>query len=352
VRAWFLCFGVLAGCGGGAATTSVGAKTQSQHAVCDQYVKCVGDTTPAGLASVLAAYGKSGACWGSGDDDVCLDACRKGLSQTHAVFPMDAACPECLGNTDCAGASGGPACDTSAGRCVACTDNSTCSGATPVCATGASTCVECNAASDCGGGACVGHVCVQCDSDDDCSGTKRCDRSRHTCVACLHDGDCMTGVCISGGTCCQPESCAFVAKTVSIDPNAILCGQVASDRCPGAMIDCGTCSRGICTGGEWPQQCSLGGQPCTPATSGTCLPNELCTYSPTMGSYQCATDVRGQSCYYDQPCDDYRLVCDDYFDTSQKGTCHNYCQSGSECRSGESCKPPYLDATFSVCLTI
>jgi hypothetical protein len=339
---------VVGGCGGASAPKATGTSSAIDHAICDQYVKCVGDTTPAGLASVLAAYGKSGACWGSGDEDVCLDACRKGLSQTHAVYPMDAACPECLVNADCVGASGGPACD-SGGVCVGCTDDSTCSGATPVCATGAHQCVACNVATDCGGGACVGHACVACDSDADCGGSRRCDRSQHACVQCLYDTDCGgTEVCTSGA-CCQPESCALIAKAQGINPDAVLCGPVQSSRCPGAMLECGDCSRGICTGGVWPQQCSLAGQACSPTSSGDCFPNEICTYSPAMGTYQCATDVRGQACDYNRSCDDYRLICDDYFDTTQKGTCRNYCQGDSECSAGQHCTAPYDHATFNVC---
>jgi hypothetical protein len=60
-------------------------------------------------------------------------------------------CAPCSQDLDCAGAAGGPACDTATGACVPCTSSLNCAGQAGVthCDTTAHTCVACLASTDC-----------------------------------------------------------------------------------------------------------------------------------------------------------------------------------------------------------
>jgi hypothetical protein len=318
------------------------------HAICDAYVACVGQTTPAGLAAILAAYGSEGACWTSTAQNVCLDACRTGLQQTRKAFPAETSCPECLSDGDC----GGRACDTSAGKCVDCTSNQHCGGATPACAS--QKCVECAATSDCASGVCDRYTnrCTACVSDQDCSGaTPHClkrDNQPSRCAACARNSDCPSNSC-DDGACCVPETCDEIAKYWSISVGEV-CGSTYSIRCNNATVYCDACSRGSCDTGFNPPMCTLEGTACTPGLSGACLPDEVCAYYPTKKQYECAKDIRGSECVYggdSYKCNDYRFNCDGA-NLVNDGVCRAHCLNQTDCRANEKCSI-YPELGYGIC---
>jgi hypothetical protein len=329
---WLL---LLVGCDSGGG----GAATSAPHAICDQYVACVGQTTPQGLAAVLAAYGSSGACWTSAAQSVCLEACRTGLRDTSRAFPKVTACIECLGNDDCSSSPNGHAC--SAGKCVQCSDDSFCSGQTPACSGGK--CVACTENAHCAGhGVCDRGraTCVACGGDSDCpSSAPRCDRSGSAprCVGCLRSSDCPGGGSCEGGSCCQPETCAELANAWHVDS---ICGTTYSLKCSNANVTCAGCSRGTCDSTDFnPPQCTSEGTSCMPGMSGACLSDEVCTYVPNVHGYQCAKDRRGSTCVYGGPsqnCGDNRFSCDGA-NLVNDGVCRAYCLTVADCRSTEKC---------------
>ncbi|MGC4121997.1 MAG: hypothetical protein QM765_46935 [Myxococcales bacterium] len=128
--------------------------------------------------------------------------------------------PGCGESADCAGVSGKPVCDVAAHACVACLNDTQCTGTAKKCDSATNSCVGCLATSDCGAGnwcdtaakACQPgcdanagcatvtgkpvceiptHTCVGCLADLDCTGAdKKCDTAAKACVACLSTADC------------------------------------------------------------------------------------------------------------------------------------------------------------------
>jgi hypothetical protein len=331
-RLWLL---LILGCD----SSGAGSQQAAAHVICDQYVECVGHTTPQGLAAVLAAYGSAGACWTSAAEKVCLDACRTGLRDTRHAFPNESACPECLGDADCAGLPGTPAC--SGGRCVQCNADSFCGGATPACA--GERCVECAADAQCAGrGVCdlSAHRCTPCVKDADCpQQVPYCaqQNGQNHCVTCRSDSDCGGGVC-EGGSCCQPESCAEIAQYWSVGSGQV-CGSTYSIRCSRGTVYCPACTRGSCDSNFNPPLCTLEGTACTPGMSGDCLADEVCTYFPNGHGYICAKDIRGSECVYggdSYKCNDYHFDCDGA-SLAANGVCRAYCLTAADCRPNEKC---------------
>ena len=125
-------------------------------------------------------------------DGTCTDAagalvCASAVCDTH-----DNGCGYANGDGPCTAADGGAVCRSTAcatsganaGTCVACTDDTTCSGATKVCDTTKNTCVQCTASD---ASACTG-------------ATPTCDTTSETCVACTGDfGTSGSAACPSAG---------------------------------------------------------------------------------------------------------------------------------------------------------
>ena len=100
--------------------------------------------------------------------------------------------PQCTQNTDCSGAT--PVCDTTSQICVACLASSDCSGDTPVCDTSTESCVGCLTGSDCSGA------------------TPICNTSTNTCVGCASDADCSSTVCdVDTGSCVDEATVVYAA---------------------------------------------------------------------------------------------------------------------------------------------
>ena len=327
----------------------------SPRAICAAYLACVGSTTPEGLGVIAATYGPDGACWAAAGEGLCLKACRTGLRNARLVSPDEKACPECLSAADCADAPGRPACDTSQGRCVACTTDAQCEGATPACDLAKHECVECTTASHCKTGTCdaASRQCVRCASDADCSGpTPRCRKAPGTesaCVACRAGSDCTSGAC-DNGTCCQPETCGQLKATLGLNPATWICGSTYSSKCSGGTVDCGTCARGSCKAGGIIGRCSLEDTPCTPGVPGTCLADELCAYVPNKNGYVCSENLRGSTCAYgaeSYKCGDYHFSCVGA-NLVNNGKCRSHCLAQGDCAAGETCGF-YADLGYGVC---
>lgn len=266
------------GAGGGAGNAAGGA------AICEQYLDCAADTNPAGLAVIIAAYGKTGSCWAQGDHELCESACHAGIVALHQSAPHSEACNRCEQDSDCPTAlpacdaqrracvecntdsnchtSSAPACDSASQACVECTTNAHCTNPVkPVCDGEARSCVGCLQSSDCkspgqavcdpathgcrgckndsecGTGACESGTCVECTTDAQCSSAKpHCNPMLRACVECVGDQECGAGVCFFG-SCCGQNACAT---------NGLECGLTADLACIFAPISCGACGGGSC----------------------------------------------------------------------------------------------------------
>jgi hypothetical protein len=342
---------------GGAA--SDGSPNGAQSPICERYVHCATQATPASAAAVIAAYGPSGTCWSSTPAvaNDCTSACVAGIAQLHNLAPS--ACPICLGDNECSGAT--PACNVSAGECVACMTDAQCpSGA---CDTSKHRCVACNKDADCKDSQApvcdlVQHTCAPgCVSDANCTSPSapHCDAPSHQCVECTTSAQCTGavgsscdpitlrcgctfpwdcpggGVCASGGTCCTPKKCPAGA-----------CGSM-NDGC-GNTIDCGTCARGTCssdTNGN--NTCSTAGSACTPGP-GACLGTERCLPDRTTHAYVCAPDEEGQQCLASSS-GDCNFLTGHSVDTytcaggSPFGKCAPYCVTNGDCAGTATCHP-------------
>jgi len=161
------------------------------------------------------------------------------------VAPTDAGPMRCTSATDCAGNAGGPACDTTTGRCVPCTT------ADDRCPSGQ----YCTADNACAAGCRDDAACMAGDA-----GTGgRCDTATRQCVACVTNDHCAAGTLCVGNVCvmgCNTERPCPSAQTccdgacVDTQSSIAACGA-CSNRCnvPNAMAACtnGTCTVGACT---------------------------------------------------------------------------------------------------------
>ncbi|MEZ4410380.1 MAG: fibrinogen-like YCDxxxxGGGW domain-containing protein [Polyangiales bacterium] len=155
----------------------------------------------------------------------------------------------CTSSADCAGDPGGPACDASTGRCVACTAaddrcpaGQYCVAATNACAAGCRDDAACNASTADGG-----------------AGSRRCDTATHACVDCLTDDHCPAGMLCVGNTCvtgcnatrpCPGTQSCCGGACVDAQTNTAHCGACGS-ACTitngTAACVAGACSVGACT---------------------------------------------------------------------------------------------------------
>lgn len=76
---------------GWALTAAVGCGAP-QSEICNQYIACVGATSPATLPEVLNVYGRDGACWKSLAASVCEGICRDTLANLRKLPNLPAAC--------------------------------------------------------------------------------------------------------------------------------------------------------------------------------------------------------------------------------------------------------------------
>ena len=245
-------------------------------------------------------------CTPSSMDEVC-DA------QTPLCEPSLLMCVQCLDNQDCnqSNASlcnennecapcqidadcghlfdtGSLACDAVLGLCVECTQNSHCSGDTPVCDTVLQQCVACTDTdtSYCDENSLVCKIdvqqCVQCLSNSDCASDAQnslCDTN--VCAQCQVDDDCSL---ITGANVCASDGCV---ECTAENEDACAVSQrckASSNTCvtQGSQDACDTCDEDI--------DC-LKGQYCIPMTFGSSSPvsvGSFCLYQkPDEG---CAVD--------------------------------------------------------------
>jgi hypothetical protein len=154
----------------------------------------------------------------------------------------------CTTDESCAGAAGGPVCDPSTRRCVACTPT------TDRCPTG----------SYCAG---VGQCAPGCRGDGDCASpagdggveARRCEVSTRRCVACVVDAHCPAGNLCVGNLCvagCSPTQTCPAGQTccgggcVSTQESTAHCGGCGmACAVPNGAPAClnGTCAVGMCT---------------------------------------------------------------------------------------------------------
>lgn len=363
-----------AGFGGSAGAEDAGAPPSA----CEAYIACVAETTPAGLAAVLAAYGKTGSCWQQGDLALCEQACHSGIVAAHKAFPEAQACNRCDTSADCP--STAPACDTTAHRCVECVSSADCGGGSePACDTVTQTCVacmgngdcpnpnqpacdttthscvqctnnsqcdpfmgpvcdpathkcrQCAMDSECTAGVCAGGVCTECKNDAQCSGAKPHCGSMGFCIACVNDSECAPGVC-SFGSCCGVNACAN---------NGVKCGSTVDLGCIFQPISCGVCSaQNLCVNGD-----------CKPKPTNTCVAascaSKKCGYFPEKNAYDC---IAGASyCTDTKACDAGYKCAKTTVNGSNYYTCQNYCVTNADCTNTKTCQPSNGPNSYGVC---
>lgn len=364
------------------------ADVERSDDICVQYVRCIAATNPGGLGLVSEQYAAGGSCWRT-TPELCSGACLTGLRQNHEAFPGEPACPECISNAQCSGAtpvcdrssgecvrcasdadcgSTAPACDRSTNTCVACITDAHCPSSRPACDRERRACVECTSFEHCGADRPHCHAptqrCVPCLRDANCpSNAPRCDSSNWTCSAdCREDSHCPAATpycaypslitpryrcvecqldhpCAPSATCdggaCRPQTCE--------DPNR-RCGDHRFDD--GVVLQCGTCADPmLCdqrnVGGRDIFTCGLPLEsPCELASAATCGEGYRCV-PPLRGGFvrgstnRCAIDVTGRSCsgacrYW---VNEYWVndgICDE-------GVCRSICYEDAHCVIGERC---------------
>lgn len=217
---------------------------------CDSNAECLNPLAP------ICSTGHK--CVGCNAPGIATDSCEKSNAATALCAP-NGSCVACLTDTTCPAAT--PICSLSSntcvacnsaqaaadscqkknalapfcapgGTCVACLNDSTCTGATPICSPSTSTCVACNsaeAASDsCGkknpamaacasSGAFAGQ-CVECTTSASCGvpTTPICDQTTLRCRSCALDNECASKLGNLPGVCMSHEDgrCASEAETV------------------------------------------------------------------------------------------------------------------------------------------
>jgi len=321
-----------------------GRTPRPEAPVCDQYVACTAAVTPAGLATVIAAYGEAGSCWGSLSAEACAEACAAGLVGLAALpgagIPECARCNERIGCADsllpacvdgeCLACDrdaqcGGGACDLARHVCVECLSDAHCAGSAPACDVGTQRCVQCRSDMHCPATrpACdvARSLCAACGADADCPGSlPRCSFSgdEPRCVECLSGADCPSSAprCASGGpfeppatyTCgpcrndldcpgdeqCEPSGCR---PTTCADLPAS-CG---SHLVGGRTLECGTCTGGTtCTSTSAGHACRLPpGTSCNSNAPDSCGPDMRCVWAappnPASAGF-CVVDVARTGC--------------------------------------------------------
>lgn len=262
------------------------AQCSGSKPICDQTVgKCVpcgGDLGSGKPNSCFTAA--NGACATSGIHQGQCVECRTTYlnactSAKPVCDPVNDVCVACNGDADCTGAA--KKCDPTTHTCTTgCTDNTQCSGTTPVCNNGlcvectatdtthcvapkdkcdtsTSTCVECTKSSECPNDkpVCnsVTHVCgTDCTKSSECPNTAPiCNPGTGKCVQCTDDANCTsptprcdltTGTCVPGNDAGAPDAGPTDAGT---DAGSTDAGSDAGD---GGGLDAGGTSGGVDSG--------------------------------------------------------------------------------------------------------
>jgi len=219
IRSLGFALGLLATVGCGGSSSVVGGDAATEASVTDLGL----DTGPAdtGPADTGAAD--------TGPADTGVD-----------VPTVDAGPMRCTADTDCAGNSAGTVCDTTAGRCVACTP------ATDRCPTGQ----YCTADNACAAGC---RDDMSCAGDAGSSPGGRCNTATRQCVACVTNEHCAAGtlcvgnVCVMGCTserpCAAGQTCCDGA-CLDTQSNIASCGACGA-RCDIANAQ-PACRNGVC----------------------------------------------------------------------------------------------------------
>lgn len=65
-----------------------------QSEICNQYIACVGATSPLTLSETLNVYGRDGSCWKSLTSSICEGICRDTLANLRKLPNLPAACSD------------------------------------------------------------------------------------------------------------------------------------------------------------------------------------------------------------------------------------------------------------------
>lgn len=260
----------------------------------------------------------------------------------------------CVDNTTCSGAT--PICNTTTKACVACTSNVHCGGSAPYCDTSTNRCVTCTPTMGCGGATSVCDTsvpqgqCVQCLGNSNCGGmTPVCNLASKTCARCTTGQGCSgaTPVCdttVPGGLCVACTANSHCGGTTPLcDTGTRQCVQCLSNaNCSGAAPLCNPSTR-TCVTCTATAGCSGATPVCDTTVPGgqcaQCTSNANCGGSAPIcntTTRQCVTCTSTAGCVVPQP------VCD----TSVAGGQCVGCLSNSNC-SGVT---PVCDTTSRQCV--
>ena len=183
----------------------------TQHEDCPDDMNCVQQQCRTGCE--VNEDCREGACL----DGACV-SCRKNSDCGEGKYCQFNNCIDCAEDEHCEGVL---VCKNN--KCVPpCSDNSDCSGDTPVCSEKG--CVQCLDSKDCSGNElCLDNVCkLECTEDYDCDGDQKCNLSDNHCYECLENADCL------GGKRCVANKCE-AALPNDWDADGVADDQ---DRCP------------------------------------------------------------------------------------------------------------------------
>ncbi|MFO0654616.1 MAG: MopE-related protein [Polyangia bacterium] len=291
------------------------------------FAHCGNCSTACDTATANACVNKQCMC---GANPACNGArgmCKNGTTCVECMADADCGdpakpickgqdhCVECAANADCAASANGPACDSTAEICVACTAGFGCNGATAHCKVNANPTLN---------------KCVQCLTNSDCSGgTPACDTATNTCVPCL-----------TGFGCSAPNSQCKLGATSAMNQcvQCLVDGNCSGSTpaCDTTVNKCVTCTAGNktqCTGST--AQCLVNAVDPTQNKCVACTANAQCTVSPRLlcdigGQYKCA------SCLKDMDCGGTTPFCyQDAVDVT-KNVC-TACNADMDCGAGKFC---------------
>ncbi len=355
-------------CEGGTSCVDAGCTSNTECAstpatpVCDTVAKkCVVCTASAGCAAGSTCDVLAGQCVCTSSagcaapNPVCDTAAKKCVVCTategcNSPQVCDVAFPGgrcittgCTKNDDCAGTSATPICDTTAKKCVACTETAGCT--TGVCDLSVSggQCVDCLDDNKCSGATPVcdttAKKCVACNSSKGCTFPKVCDTtSAPVCVDCLTNASCSapTPVCNTGTkkcvTCTQTEGCAA----------SQVCDLTASGgagACVGCLTstDCKTPTTPVCN--TTTKTCIV----CS-ASEGCTSQGKVCDVSAASGAGACVGCLTNINCSGTKP------ICDTAAKTCVTCTAQSGCTPPQTCDltvTGGVCKGCLADADCS-----
>jgi hypothetical protein len=289
-----VCVGCQTGLDGGA-NACMGPNT-----VCDSVsgrcVGCTADTHCTSTASPICNK-TSNTC------AVCtLDAQCKSKNAALPACQADGRCVQCTSNASCGGAT--PVCDTTTNTCVQCTSAANCSGATPICGSNnkCQACVgdgECGALNDPARSTCAASgACVQCTAANStqCAGTTAvCNTTTNKCVQCLASTSCSgaTPICATATNTCRGCSAASDCVTLGIAGH-LACGSSGAcvqctdnTTCSGVTPICAT-STNSCRACAADSECSaIGPGVCMSQSDGHCATDTETVYVGTLGGATC-----------------------------------------------------------------